>query len=41
VNFSKCPKLPKSHMYIFNVSITTARFEECQPKDVGGVDYTK
>jgi hypothetical protein len=28
-------------MNIFNVFITSARFEECQLEGVGGVDYTK
>jgi hypothetical protein len=33
VNVSKNIRtLPKCHMHIFNVSITTARFEKCQPK---------
>jgi hypothetical protein len=41
VNFSKnVLTLPETHMHIFNVSIITARFEECQPKGVRGVDYT-
>jgi hypothetical protein len=33
--------LPKSHVHIFIVSIITAKFEECRPKDMRGVDYTK
>jgi hypothetical protein len=43
VNFSNSVcDLPESHMHIFNVSITTvSRFEECQPKGVRGVNYTK
>jgi hypothetical protein len=44
INFSKnVQTLPKSHMHIFNVSITKcAKFEECQPKDVRGLlNYTK
>jgi hypothetical protein len=41
VNFLKNVRtLPKSHMHILNVSIRSAKFEECHLKYVRGVDYT-
>jgi hypothetical protein len=33
-------KMTKFNLHIFNVSITTVQFKECQPKGVRGVDYT-
>ena len=44
---SDAPKLEclntfkKSHAHLQCVHNNCARFEECQPKAVGGVDYTK
>jgi hypothetical protein len=41
VNFSEnIQALPKSHMHIFHESVSV-KFEECQPKGVRGVDFTK
>jgi hypothetical protein len=37
--FEKCPNTSKkSHAHLQCVHINRARFEECQPKGVGGVD---
>jgi putative component of membrane protein insertase Oxa1/YidC/SpoIIIJ protein YidD len=38
----KCPNtFKKSHAHLQCVHVNCARFEECQPKGVGGFDYTK
>ena len=40
--FEKCPStFKKSHAHLQCVHNNCARFEECQPNRVGGVDYTK
>jgi hypothetical protein len=40
--FEKCPNTSKkSHAHLQYVHNNCARFEECQLKGVGGVDYTK
>jgi hypothetical protein len=40
--FEKCPNTSKkSHAHLQCVHNNYARFEECQLKGVGGVDYTK
>jgi hypothetical protein len=40
--FEKCPNtFKKSHAHLQCVHNNCARFEECQLKGVGGVDYTK
>jgi hypothetical protein len=43
VNFSKNIRIlpKKSHAHLQCVHNNCARFEECQLKGVGGVDYTK
>jgi hypothetical protein len=42
VNFSKSPRtLLKSHAYLQCVNNNCAKLEECLPKGVRGVDYTK
>jgi hypothetical protein len=38
----QCPNTStKSHAHLQCVHNTSAKFEECQPKGVRGVDYTK
>jgi hypothetical protein len=39
--FEKCPNTSKeSHAYLQCVHNNCARFEECQPKGMGGINYT-